>query len=111
MTLLEDDKWGQWSDSDIARQCAVHQTTVMRMRESLMQSIGEAKPTTRTYTTKHGTTATMKKARPVAGLVMLLVSDHQTTPAFSSRKADSRAMMCTARSPSPLASRRAPMTT
>jgi len=62
MTLLEDEEWSQWSDHEIARQCAVHQSTVSRLRSSLMQSVSEDSgepPPPRTYTNKHGTTATM----------------------------------------------------
>ena len=57
MTLLEDEEWSQWSDVEIARQCAVSNRTVGRIRSSLCQSQSDAPP--RTYTTKHGTTATM----------------------------------------------------
>jgi hypothetical protein len=66
LTLLEDDEWRKWSDSDIARQCCVNQSTVTRHRTSLMQSISEPRSTdssTRTYKTKHGTVATMKTAK------------------------------------------------
>jgi hypothetical protein len=54
--LLKDPEWSAWSDSEIARRCAVNQSTVSRARAVLspMQSISE-----RTYTTKHGTTSTM----------------------------------------------------
>ncbi|MBN2583982.1 MAG: hypothetical protein JXL80_13035 [Planctomycetes bacterium] len=37
LTLLEDDKWSKWSDSDIARQCCVNQSTVTRHRTSLIR--------------------------------------------------------------------------
>ena len=42
MTLLNDEEWAQWSDSEIARRSGVHQTTVGRIRAdaSPMQSIG-----------------------------------------------------------------------
>ncbi|MCC5828942.1 MAG: hypothetical protein JJU36_05795 [Phycisphaeraceae bacterium] len=66
LTLLEDDEWSKWSDSDIARQCCVNQSTVTRHRTSLMQSISEPRSTnasTRTYKTKHGTVATMNTAK------------------------------------------------
>lgn len=60
MALLNDEEWAQWSDSEIARRSGVHQTTVGRIRAdaSPMQNIGEE----RTYTTKHGTQATMQTA-------------------------------------------------
>lgn len=66
LTLLEDNEWNKWSDSDIARQCCVNQSTVTRHRTSLMQSISEPHSTnssTRTYKTKHGTVATMNTAK------------------------------------------------
>jgi hypothetical protein len=58
MTLLQDSEWGKWSDSQIARQCRVNQSTVSRIRTSLMQCISDNQE--RTYTTKHGTVAKMK---------------------------------------------------
>jgi len=64
MTLLEDAEWSAWSDREIARRCAVDNSTVSRMRASLLQCDSEPSepPTPRTYTTKHGTTATMNTA-------------------------------------------------
>ena len=65
LTMLEDEEWSRWSDSDIARQCGVTHTTVQRHRVSLAQCASElppAKPSQRTYRTKHGTVATMKTA-------------------------------------------------
>lgn len=58
MTLLKDEEWSQWSDSEIARQCAVDQTTVSKHRRSLREILSD-NSRTRTYTTKHGTTAVM----------------------------------------------------
>jgi protein gp37 len=66
MTLLNDTEgyigedgkrhyWYKWSDREIARRCAVHNSFVSRLRASLSTSDSEP----RTYTTKHGTTATM----------------------------------------------------
>lgn len=60
MTLLQDAQWGEWSDSQIARQCRVNQSTVSRIRTSLMHCISDNQE--RTYTTKHGTVAKMKTA-------------------------------------------------
>lgn len=58
MTLLSDAEWSQWSDREIARRCAVGYDLVARLRpESLPDSDSEPKRTT--YTTKHGTVATM----------------------------------------------------
>lgn len=55
LRLLEDREWSQWSDRSIARCCGVHHQMVGRLRSSLEESSSERK-----YTTKHGTTATMK---------------------------------------------------
>lgn len=72
MALLNDHEWAQWSDREIARRCAVNNSTVSRIRQelSLSQSNSERQQNesdtyefpgehARTYTTKHGTTATM----------------------------------------------------
>ena len=107
MTLLEDGEWGQWSDHEIARQCAVARSMVTKYRGSLVTETSEDPPPPlnadqqsrideiqyqlsegnitrddaneqiaeidpdwhkrasgkRTYTTKHGTTATMDISR------------------------------------------------
>ena len=55
MTLLNDEKWGKWSDREIARQCRVGNKFVSDIRRSLCPEHSGK----RTYTTKHGTTATM----------------------------------------------------
>jgi hypothetical protein len=57
---LKDPEWGKWSDYKIAELCGVNQSTVNRHRASLMQSISDNDTTTRTYTTRHGTTTTMR---------------------------------------------------
>ena len=61
LRLLEDDEWAKWSDREIARQCVVSAPFVATVKESLtVNSYSEPGPTAeRTYTTKHGTTATM----------------------------------------------------
>jgi hypothetical protein len=61
LRLLEDEEWSRWSDSEIARRCAVSQPFVSSLRPSLITVISE-KPVEKTYTTKHGTTATMHTA-------------------------------------------------
>lgn len=53
--LLEDEEWSQWSDREIAQRCAVHHSFVSRLRSSLSPNDSD----TKTYTTRHGTTATM----------------------------------------------------
>ena len=57
MTLLNDAEWAKWSDREIARRCGVSDVLVAshRPKPSLQESCSD-----RTYTTKHGTTATMK---------------------------------------------------
>lgn len=59
-TLLRDDEWAKWSDSEIGRRCAVHHSTVARIRADLSPAKSASEP--RTYTTKHGTQATMRTA-------------------------------------------------
>lgn len=56
--LLQDEEWAQWSDREIARRCLVGHNLVSDMRRSL--SSKDSEPRTKTYTTKHGTTATMR---------------------------------------------------
>lgn len=52
--LLDDSEWGAWSNSEIARRCVVSEFFVRSLRSK--RSDGNQ---IRTYTTKHGTTATM----------------------------------------------------
>lgn len=57
-TLLQDEEWGRWSDREIARQCGVSNRFVSNLRgESVTVNGSQSEP--RTYTTRHGTTATM----------------------------------------------------
>lgn len=56
--LLQDAEWSQWSDREIGRRCVVHNSTVGEVRRSLSETDSE-KPAS-TYTTKHGTVATMR---------------------------------------------------
>lgn len=85
-TLLNDGEWSKWSNVAIAKACGVHQSTVAdrrkslsvsesetpSARKSLSETESETPPVERTYTTKHGTQATMntakigKKAEPEA---------------------------------------------
>jgi len=62
MTLLNDEEWAAWSNVAVAKQCGVSDMTVKRVRDELSppQSGGERQ--TRTYTTRHGTQATMQTA-------------------------------------------------
>jgi hypothetical protein len=52
--LLDDPEWSKWSDREIARHCSVTHPLVSKVRASLETVTNE-----RTYTTKHGTIATM----------------------------------------------------
>lgn len=61
LTLLQDPEWREWTDSQIARQCHVNQSTVSRIRSSLMQCISDNQE--RTYITKHGTVAKMNTTK------------------------------------------------
>ena len=59
--LLEDGEWRQWSDMEVARRCRVSNHLVAAVR-SEMEPVTRNSPgdeAARTYTTKHGTTATM----------------------------------------------------
>lgn len=60
MTLLADDEWSQWSDREIARRCGVSHRLVSNMRSEIVTvNDSQSEPQPRTYTTRHGTTATM----------------------------------------------------
>lgn len=62
MTLLQDEEWRRWSDYKIAEACHVSRSLVQSMRSSLAFKASESKQHAnylRTYTTKHGTIATM----------------------------------------------------
>ncbi|MFZ4539602.1 hypothetical protein [Propionivibrio sp.] len=73
-TLLADTEWSDWSDNEIAKRCAVSNHLVADVKKSHLEnskldpeesSLGEFQvtaPTERTYTTKHGTAASMKTA-------------------------------------------------
>lgn len=73
MTLLYDEEWQGWSNTQIAKACRVDEKTVRNIRKTLTSEIrSEA---TRTYKTKHGTIAAMdtanigkKVANSVSGL-------------------------------------------
>ncbi len=57
--LLQDEEWAAWSDREIARRCAVSHRFVSTVRASILETVSSM-PTQRTYTTKHGTEATMR---------------------------------------------------
>ena len=65
LTLLEDREWVKWSNVQVSKQCSVGESFVRSLR------IKRSDDDERTYTTKHGTTTTMKigkigKSRPSA---------------------------------------------
>jgi len=60
LTLLNDEEWGKWSNNEIARRCVVSLDLVNRLRPT---SLNESLSETRTYTTKHGTVATMNTGK------------------------------------------------
>jgi len=64
MTLLEDGEWSQWSNAEIGRRCAVDEKTAAKYRKEIAppDSGNSVVSEQRTYTTKHGTTATMNTA-------------------------------------------------
>lgn len=57
--LLNDPEWCQWSDREISRRCGVDHKTVSNLRPKLT---GDFPSDSRTYTTKHGSQATMNTA-------------------------------------------------
>jgi len=60
MTLLEDEEWSGYSNEWLAEKAAVSLRTILRYRASVTSdNVTSDQPTTRTYTTKHGTTATI----------------------------------------------------
>lgn len=83
MTLLEDDEWSKWSDRQIARQCGVSHEFVRKLRGPSLSTV-DSEP--RTYTTKHGTEATMNVAN--IGQSSNPDQEQVTSPAPQERKAD-----------------------
>jgi hypothetical protein len=59
LTLLRDAEWSKWSDREVARIVQVSPTFVGELRKKLTVHVDSDE---RTYTTKHGTTATMQTA-------------------------------------------------
>ncbi|WOS64259.1 hypothetical protein [Sinorhizobium fredii] len=56
LAMLRDPEWSKWSDREIGKRCLVDHKTVATVRSELTGEI----PTERTYTTRHGSVATMK---------------------------------------------------
>jgi hypothetical protein len=62
-TLVRDPEWAKWSNREIGKACAVDGKTVAKVRHELTGKDPTAEiRSERTYTTKHGTTATMDTA-------------------------------------------------
>lgn len=59
-TLLRDEEWGKWNNSEIARRCIVSESLVRTLRDSIFVS-NEDKPTER-LVTRGGTTYTQNTA-------------------------------------------------
>lgn len=57
--LLLDEEWSKWSNAEIARRCAVDDKLVAAVRREIEAVTSETRSEDRTYTTKHGTAATM----------------------------------------------------
>jgi hypothetical protein len=69
--LLDDAEWAAWSDREIARRCRVSRKLVGTLRPAPVTVSSDSEAAARTYTTKHGATATMNTAavgRPGAGI-------------------------------------------
>jgi hypothetical protein len=58
--LLKDDEWKDWTDNKIAKQCNVSNHLVAQLRKELESVTLNSPSEPRTYTTKHGNTATMR---------------------------------------------------
>lgn len=61
--LLNDPEWSAWSDREIGRHCRVDGKTVAALRPAAMTAEFRSEPQARTYTTRHGTTATMDTSK------------------------------------------------
>ena len=61
MTLLCDQEWQEWSNTQIAKACRVDEKTVRNIRKTLTSDF-RSEDSTRTYKTKHGTVAKMNTA-------------------------------------------------
>ena len=60
VVMLNDEEWKQWSDREIAKRCKVSHPFVAKIREELYPT--EEKKEDKKFTSKHGTTSTMKTA-------------------------------------------------
>lgn len=63
LTLLQDEEWGQWSDREIARRCAVSQPLVGRIRAEHLKIVSDSAR----LVERGGTTYSMKPRQRSAG--------------------------------------------
>lgn len=59
--MLNDEEWAKWSDHEIGRQCVVSHKLVAALRNQVVTRTNPSEG--RTYTTKHGTSASMATGR------------------------------------------------
>lgn len=64
MVLLNDPEWSKWSAREVAKACGVSHDYAARLKREVSSDDSDEP---RTYTTKHGTTATMNTANIGAG--------------------------------------------
>ena len=80
--MLNDEEWCKWSDREIAEKCCVSNRFVSNVRPTSV-TVNGSQLTERTYTTKHGTIATMNTANICERLtdkhkaVMTLLNDKE----------------------------------
>lgn len=96
MKLLQDDEWSHWSDREIARHAKVTHPLVAKLRAEIAPApTSPDKPkATRTYKTKHGTTATMNTTAiggttPAADATKPKATARTTTPTDTAKPAPS----------------------
>jgi DNA-binding transcriptional ArsR family regulator len=78
MTLLADDEWRRWSDSEIARRTGVSQPTVSSHRASLINLISE--PSTRAYVDRYGNERLMDTSNIGSSHTPKITSNQQEEP-------------------------------
>jgi hypothetical protein len=82
--LLTDPEWGKWSNVEIAKRCRVSDEFVRKLRqqrEPVTSNIGSENE--RTYTDKHGNTATMRTGNIGSGSKPAASGAERTSPAVN----------------------------
>lgn len=92
---LADEEWGQWSDREIAKLCKVSHPLVAEVRREVTGN--SSSDQSRTYTTRHGTQATMHTKR-----ISQANSARQTPSAKATYVSDQLANAADAAPPRPL---------